>query len=750
MSKDFSDSNKASKKKGLEKIIHGQLNSPENGLNFLSSDVSNPLHGQSDIASHTNIGGAFDTSDSVTAGSKNFLTCPRHVNGVQLSVACKGCKDVLKIHRCSSDGKLTELGDDGNEGIISRSMSSSDSCMNGSHGSDSTPEASGIARTDNKCNGVSGDENNQSGESSPKNHPGSKTRHGKTNSNGAILAPGIEDSATAKSNDIVRPKTWSRKLAEKSKRKRDSSGKDKAKYNTHSASELEIEDKYALDGRTCKVFEHDRNLIQQQRSNLVNRGIGAQCSVIEIVSQNESPSGQYIDDCASMANGELDTRTGILVCERLDTDSKTDYSNPITDADMPALVVAPLAQPEDVSDDEIGACYSSSTGNDSARSTGDSKSTSDQLEYDFSESNTELISSESHLKSDAVKDDKSDQVINGAQAGPSRTFAVYPESIFSRAPDEDDLSLSFGYSSPLSNTVSGASPSGDTVTLLERHDDARNVNAQNLQQVSSSSMDSLEEIGDYIETDLPPNRLAFFSRGSSSSTTTEEDEGCGDEVLLNNDEESDNETIDPLNSYHNPGLPNLPDVQYNNQPLSFSMNLSSERCQNPSFRNENWCPNFLGNSVSSRLVKSAPSCDSEFSGSYDTLLGRNRVENQRHDNGNLASINDMCSNSHENSEDVPQSNGGAFKLPNTNCRNPNESAMLGLESNENHERLSSIDENVRHSSSGSEAAGMMYIISDDSENVSPEFESGMEYVFPSIGMSASFSGGIFSRHQVRI
>ncbi|XP_052233589.1 uncharacterized protein LOC127846407 isoform X1 [Dreissena polymorpha] len=53
-----------------------------------------------------------------------------------------------------------------------------------------------------------------------------------------------------------------------------------------------------------------------------------------------------------------------------------------------------------------------------------------------------------------------------------------------------------------------------------------------------------DDVGDFIEADLPPNveRLAFFSRDSSS----DEDEGCGDEVLLANEEVvSDNETIDP-------------------------------------------------------------------------------------------------------------------------------------------------------------------------------------------------------------
>ena len=750
MSKDLP--RKSTKKNGLKKLGHAKIALAENGVNFLNSEVVSQLHAHHNDTASPN-SKSLDNDDPVSILNNNLHTCTRLLNGVHVSIACKSCNDVLKIHRCSSDGKLTDH-DDASENVISKSLSSSDSCMNGSHSVDSTDQSVEMSGTVNRCNGIGTNNLNQGDESHDKSYPtSSKSQTGKAN---LILKVNSlnEDGNTVRDNDVVRPKTWSRKLAEKSKLKKEMVLKESVGNNTQTKREVKPnEDKTKTIARTCKAFEHDRNLIRQQSSGLVSGNVGAQCSVVEIVPPvHEGILTSHPGANAFVTNGDLEPVNGNLTCDQCVDESRTDSCASDDLTDMPALVVAPLAEPEDVSDDEICACCSSSTGNDSARSNSDNKTSVDQWENDVSENNTDFSPSESNFECSAFRENKPDQVtfLNGSRNDTSKSFAVYPESIFSRAPDEDDSSVSYGYSSPLSNTISGASATGgaDAVTILEKQSphriDAMNEHAQNLQQVSSSSIDSLEEIGDYIETDLPPNRLAFFSRGSSSSTTTEEDEGCGDEVLPNNDEESDNETIDPLNSYHNPGLPNLPDVQYNNQPLSFSMNLNNDRCQNPSFGNNNWGQNFLGNSlICSRHVDSAQSCDSKKGDNSDSLIGRNHRPENRNETSSI-NVSDSCQLNdlrRDNNEGLQEENERTTShLPDTNCGSPNETNFVP-EMNGEPERLSNLDEIVRHSSSESEAAGMLYIVSDDSENASPEFESGVEYVFPSVSTSASFSGG---------
>ncbi|KAL3859603.1 hypothetical protein ACJMK2_009817 [Sinanodonta woodiana] len=64
----------------------------------------------------------------------------------------------------------------------------------------------------------------------------------------------------------------------------------------------------------------------------------------------------------------------------------------------------------------------------------------------------------------------------------------------------------------------------------------------------SSSLESIEDVGDYIETDFPGANRFAMSGDSSSTSSVEEDEGCGSDVAPANNEESDNETIDPLSN----------------------------------------------------------------------------------------------------------------------------------------------------------------------------------------------------------
>lgn len=764
MSKDLPGSGGSGKKNSLKALIHRKRNA-ENGVNFLNSDVVNkllPCRQQVDIEYSNGMSANNDETAGIVGKS-----VPRHLNGIRVHVESGGCKNVLNIHRCLSDGKLTELVDE-EESLKARSLSSSDCCANGSYPLDIDNKSNEMAGADSKrLDSVGKSSGNQTKENCGKSKSGNSEKHIQSK----VVNSKEEDSNPTANGDIVRPKTWSRKLAEKCKLRKDTA-KETGK-NTHKACEGKANFNVSKPKtKTCKAFEHDRNLLQQQRASLTNRNSDAQCSVFEIAVPNDtrldSTSGN-VYPIATHTNGEIDVRTDSLASNKSSDESESQACDTShnRNTDVQDLVIAPLAEPENVSDDEIGACCSSSTRIDSARSSSnsDGKSVVDQTESEYSESNIEFRLSESHSSCDTGAEIRVNQSANIARTDPNIAFAVYPESIFSRAPDEDDTSVSFGYSSPLSHTVSGASPC-DTVTLVERQspsrNDTMNAVAQNLQQVSSSSLDSLEEIGDYIETDLPPNRLAFFSRGSSSSTTTEEDEGCGDEVLPNNDEESDNETIDPLNSYHNPGLPNLPDVQYNNQPLSFSMNLNSDICQNPTFPNNSWGLNFPGNiSARSRLTKSAQSCDSEVDDGLDSYTGRN-LQNHTSESLNFPTFS-RTSNVNECSQGIDsrlvkiEELLGNANRPSrkedieSTCRNLDESAIISGESNESSSQLNGLGEVPRLSNSDSDPGGMMLFISDDSENVSPEFESGMQYVFPSIGMSASFSGatdGTYSRQQV--
>ena len=752
MSEDHHESSVPGTKTSNGEAPHRGFNGEENIVNILNSDWNH-------ANIHVHLREAENYNDTVPNCRKSK---PKHLNGLQVHVIYKGCNDLLKIPRCLSDGRLTELNNGTQETHISRSLS--DCYMNGSSCSGTEENTKEMAGADSKSIGAV-QKSKQTEENVGKSRPANGDRHAETN---AVSLSDSDHPNGAFGNDIVRPKTWSRKLAEKCRLRKDTAI-ESVRNNTQNRCNGNLTDGNAKPRtKTCRAYEHDRDLIKHQRAGLVNGNSEIECSVLEIPlplpNDNDrlANSNDNVFAIPSYVNGVIEARTDLISSDVCDNESQRALcTNYIQNAntDMPTLVVAPLAEPEDTSDDEIGAFYSRNADVNSVRENSDTISAIDQSECELSESNSEFMPES--LSVFDIELESQNQSVNIARtetiavrSDPSIGFAEYPESIFSRAPDEDDGSLSFGYSSPHSNTVSGASPS-QTQTLIDRQssgrNDAMNAAAQNLQQASSSSLESLEEIGDYIETDLPPNRLAFFSRGSSSSTTTEEDEGCGDEVLPNNDEESDNETIDPLSSYHNPGLPNLPDVHYNNKPLSFSMNFSSDRGQNVSFRNQNWGQNLMGNSLmTSNLMSDVKNCDSQ-----NDSVNESDSENHISENFNLADVNSarcLSVNSQQNHCDVENKDEKSKEISqishvhDANDRNPIESAINPCESNASQNRQNSLGGVPRLSSSDSDPAGMVFIMSDDSENVSPEYESGMEYVFPSIGLSASFSGAIGGAH----
>ena len=743
------------------------LNGEEINVDILNCDQT-----PADVPGPAYLGEVKTCSDADTLPD-NVKSKQKHLNGVHVHVISRGCKDWLKIHRCLSDGRLTELDND-SETHIARSLSSSDCYMNGFDDTETVEKANNMAGADKKSMD-SVQKSKQKEENLGKPKPVNGERHAEANAMGLNNS---DNPSGVLGNDIVRPKTWSRKLAEKCRLRKDTA-KESARNNTQSRCNGNVTDGNGKPRtKTCRAYEHDRELIKQQRGGLVNGNRDIECSVLEIPlplpNDSRLPSSNHnVFGVPSHFNGIMQTEsmTDSMSSDNTENESHKDVDNGIqsSNTEMPALVVAPLAEPEDTSDNEFGAFYSRNPGINTVMENSDNKSAMDQSECEVSENKAELMPERlpvCDIENENInpfvsfeRTEVNDDVRTDASIG----FAEYPESIFSRAPDEEDASLSYGYSSPLSNTMSGASQS-QTQTLRDRQslgrNDAMNAGyaaAQNLPQASSSSLESLEEIGDYIETDLPPNRLAFFSRGSSSSTTTDEDEGCGDEVLQNNDEESDNETIDPLNSYHNPGLPNLPDVHYNNKPLSFSMNFSSDRSQNVTFLNPNWGQNLIGNvTASSNSARNVRSCDSQ-----NDSVNENDPENHMSENLENNSVVKCasCENSrlndfvYENKEEKTKETGETSHVHDSNDRNPLESAINPNESNDSQKRQNSSDGVPRLSSSDSDPAGMVFMMSDDSENVSPEYESGTEYVFPSMGLSSSFSGamgGAHSRQQVCI
>lgn len=311
--------------------------------------------------------------------------------------------------------------------------------------------------------------------------------------------------------------------------------------------------------------------------------------------------------------------------------------------------------------------------------------------------------------------------------------------------------------------------------LLEVNDghvELENVGVLNEQQTEDDSGNN-EDIGDFIEADLPPNveRLVFFSRDSSS----DEDEGCGDEVLPNNDEDvvSDNETVDPTGREYAPpvtikeqkvrndcyehsyGASNIlsdVDVKVRGEmsylyPCNISCDKSTE--ENDSDSKEE-SEEFVS-SLNSQAVECA-ACNSQNNG-YSSIEDRNSVSSK---GDNLCAccdrpmeidcqrqkemginVCDLCFREHNSeqsrwSENLfgarrksrPSSGSSAnFLLRNTaNSLNP---------LTNNYDKVSNNSPLYgRFSSSDSDPFDRIYV-SDSSDMVSPEMEAAMESVFQS-------------------
>ncbi|KAL4233984.1 hypothetical protein ACF0H5_005639 [Mactra antiquata] len=190
-------------------------------------------------------------------------------------------------------------------------------------------------------------------------------------------------------------------------------------------------------------------------------------------------------------------------------------------------ILAPLASPESLSDEDSG------DGNEIENLSPENFSCPDE-QKDDSPSSPQSQNDDSELQDEGVNDCVLDESIDSEELNPELENNEEVHCTTTNGAPKDDESVD-----------------SDIECLMENGDlEEENEIENQVVEVGATDIDNNDDVGDFIEADLPPNveRLVFFSRDS----TSDEDEGCGDEVLPNNDEDviSDNETIDPTDSVY--------------------------------------------------------------------------------------------------------------------------------------------------------------------------------------------------------
>ena len=347
------------------------------------------------------------------------------------------------------------------------------------------------------------------------------------------------------------------------------------------------------------------------------------------------------------------------------------------------------------------------------------------------------------------------------------------------------------------DNVSSDSDLGCLMENVDLENNVEEVENQNVEMqenndiaVVETEVDNNDDIGDFIEADLPPNveRLAFFSRDS----TSDEDEGCGDEVLPNNDEdiESDNETIDPtdggymsptrmheqnvLNSEQRPssGACNVLSAASSSvrgelsylYPCNISCDKSTEENDDYVLSSECKC------SEECRVVECAScnmlsqgSSESSMPGDRESNIGKGDnvcaccdkpmvVDSQRHRELGV-DVCDKCfkelnaeqsrwfENGAKHRTWPGSRSGSSNNFLNRSCGN----GMLPL--NNNYEKVSNNSFTcARFSNSDSDPYERIYV-SDSSEVISPDTETGAESVFHSSTLTSS-DGTVVQSNQV--
>lgn len=392
------------------------------------------------------------------------------------------------------------------------------------------------------------------------------------------------------------------------------------------------------------------------------------------------------------------------------------------------------------------------------------------------------------------------QVIDTPHTNESENSAedeVLDESVSSDSLNCDDFDLEIKACDDIQNGAQNeAVIDSDLERLIENVDLQGNQEEHvqevedNLVEVEETEVDSNDDVGDFIEADLPPNveRLAFFSRDS----TSDEDEGCGDEVLPNNDEDivSDNETIDPTDGgYMSPSRHNEQKVLNSEKSSSGTCNVLSAAsssirgevaniypcnisCDKSNDENDEY--NLSSDCrCSGRSVQAeCASCNlhnlvenSSRSGHRDinTLSGNNLcaccdrpmvVDNEHHQELGV-NVCDKCFKELNAEQCRWFDNGakhrtwpGSRSTSSSNYLNRNCGNLL-MPFNNNSDKVSNNSFTcARFSSSDSDPYDRIYV-SDSSEMISPDAETGTESVFQSSSLTSS-GGTVVQYRQVII
>lgn len=431
-------------------------------------------------------------------------------------------------------------------------------------------------------------------------------------------------------------------------------------------------------------------------------------------------------------------------------------------------LTAPLAVPESFSDDEsvhedenqtTQACFIANG------LTNDHSSVSHVVEHIPQETSVSCIK--------RSEDSARDEILNCSVSSDSLNCDDFEQD---DNDDDDDVKQN--------GAQDGKSSESDLEGLIENvelqenqmEDQVGEVELDNV-EVVETEIDSNDDIGDFIEADLPPNveRLAFFSRDS----TSDEDEGCGDEVLPNNDEDviSDNETIDPTDGgYVSPSRHSEQKVLNSEQssygasnvlsatsgsvrgeiggffPCNISCDKSSEenddyilssdcRCSEKSEDTECVSCNMLSHSGNSSMSGDR---ESNTGSKYNlcACCDRPMVVDSEHQQELGVNVCDKCFKELNAEQSRWFDNGAKHKTwPGTrsgsssNYLNRNCGGLLMPFNNSDKVSNNSFT-CARLSSSDSDAYDRLYV-SDSSEMVSPDTDTGTESVFQSSSLSSS-------------
>ena len=423
----------------------------------------------------------------------------------------KTCTNSLGIQRCHSDGVLTQQ--NGYSKRRPASKSSSEASIDGPQDPEEILIAQGYANGF-VTNGACALDNNLNTDDAIERK---RTRNNKKD----FLH---QQSCIKKdSTNVKNVKTWSQRAVERRQASSTTS--------THHEDSDDDQVPMLLNGLELNV---DLSADRSNYSSSVCNTYRHEADILHGRTRGGVKNDTYLKHLVDTVPSRLDNSNNVddmLICSSYHSNSNSTERVEGLESQPPnyQMVVAPLAIPENLSDEEITSCNGSIENHSEQNQQnpgGITSNVSDRCDADRAQD----------VSNEALFSSHPDNISNGAHSNSN-------DKGCSEMPDCGQVAEDEGISN------SEECEDGDD-NVENEEDENREQILEQTRPSSSSSFDSIDDIGDFIEADLPPNveRLAFFARESSSSSTTDEDEGCGDEVLPNpnEDEESENETIDPL------------------------------------------------------------------------------------------------------------------------------------------------------------------------------------------------------------